>query len=254
MNLLLLCAVLVTAPSRPAAASRLLARLAHAIDAIDLGRYEPRHVLNARFQRLFPHRDAEAAVPLQQRFPPTTESGQNIAFALAFYHINTAANIHRLLAPYRLMQAAGEPRASDHLKNEDANMERNRPSVLQNVVDYPFLLWDASAEPSALRAGVRLVLDGYLSEGQCGAVGSEWRHHRHALLLAAAGSLDAQDNVASGLFMECGHAEYRACHRTLKLLARDQDRRIAGAARGILRCVVENDRQWRKAYGGAPRY
>lgn len=226
------------APVRPLDAADRRA-LEHVISAVTQFEYE-------RNTRDFTRAAPKTLIPtwrrLQSRLAPNERGYPSVAFALAFYQVDYARNIERLLAQYRIARRAYDADQEPALPPRYGEAEELLPNDL-------YILFERFHDPVSLGRLMDLRTDGAMAENQSWWLHDIWTSRPTATLLAANKSPVRLERLADTINYEANPAyaadKFRHDHATLARLMRSRDRRVAHTSRAVQERLVRLDSHWR---------
>jgi hypothetical protein len=206
----------LTAPDRAA-----LSHLRSAVDGLEHGTRA-----EAEFQRLAPPGNIRTWQRLQRQVHYPKAGSLDLAFALAYYHVDYHQNLQRLLLPAR------EPRGS----------RRANPASLEILPLDLTILQARHHDVETLNALLDPRLHSFYQsyrgdpDPQCEALNNLWSSDPVPLLRAASGSRQRLRTLAEAVDYVYGDKDpaHRVDATMLRRLSGQRDRRVALAARQLL--------------------
>jgi hypothetical protein len=198
-----------------------LSDLRAAVDGLERGNQG-----TAAFERLTPPTQIATWKRLQREIRYPIAGSQDLAFALAYYHVDFSRNIQRLLLPVRRKEQ-GRPVKPSILESLPLDLEilyeRHPDAQILNALLDPRITRNCDADARD---------PGPVTE----ALNNLWLSDPAALLRAASGSGPRIKTLADAI--DCDYGDKDPAHRrdaaTLRGLSGQRDARVAAAARQLL--------------------
>jgi hypothetical protein len=233
MHVLTIVVLLIVAanPGR-AADTAALARLRQGIQQL-----EERQISPKQFEEQLPRSNVSNWQRLQRQIGATRSGAGDLAFVLAYYNVDRARNVDRLLQSHRRWLRP-RPRALRD-DQEPTRLERHDGAIVGTIARDLQILYLKFRDTSLLRTLVSLQLDGGPAEEQTDILQELWPEDRIRMLRVAAGSTAAVENLADIFLMmdddtERGRKDLAEGRSEIAALTRHPDHRVAQAARGVL--------------------
>ena len=170
---------------------------------------------------------------LQQQVDPANKHYGELSFALAYYGKDYAANVNRLIRPYRLWQE------NDTMYDKQYNRGEQGPNntIWADCYKVWFalnLLYLKHHDLTSLGLWLEEKLDGPSAKQSAHELSELWKRHPKDMLRAASGSPERIDHLAESLKLDAsGVDKLDNLLSGLRVLAQSADGKVATAARQV---------------------
>ena len=199
-----------------------------------------------RFDKEVTLADAQQCRKLQHQVTVNSESYVELGFVQAYYGMDYAANLQRVLRPYRVWRTDNRRWVEEYSKKITPWTDVEETPLILN------LLYLRRHDLRSLGTWLDLGLDGASAEVSDDSLGELWKRHQRDMLAASDGHPRRIENLTTALMFNYVIADkepspYTRSKRrfaaTLLPLLRSKDPRISRAAQALRKRIIDN-RDW----------